>query len=323
MTDISQRQERQRNQAAVKTGSWLPAENSRLREAVARHGTRWVRVAKEVGTRNGDQCAKRWNENLNPDLDHSPWTADEDERLLAMIKIYGRNWKFIADNILQLRAPLALKNRYSLLMRRLQRQGQTAINTQRHDTSSFASSGRGSPSSGNASTASNTLNGHQSNATTLNTLNDNLPPHCGPWPTLLTNLPNPTIPPSSATSSSSAWDSPDILWHQPSLPSVNNNQYPTPLFDPSSSDIPNGIRTPAPSSISSPSNLIRSQSSTTATSMDGGSRNGGGGEVEYAVTCQWGKVKTLMNYLVDAAMSETAAWMEEGDRITVTLRLQA
>lgn len=66
-----------RQQNAVKTGTWLPAEDVRLREAVAKYGTRWVRVAGEVGTRNGDQCAKRWNENLNPELDHGPWTAEE------------------------------------------------------------------------------------------------------------------------------------------------------------------------------------------------------------------------------------------------------
>ncbi len=61
----------------LNVGTWMPAEDDRLREAVAKHGTRWVVVASEVGTRNGDQCAKRWNENLNPELDHSPWCPVE------------------------------------------------------------------------------------------------------------------------------------------------------------------------------------------------------------------------------------------------------
>jgi hypothetical protein len=65
----------------VKTGTWLPVEDERLRMAVAKHGTRWVSVAGEVGTRNGDQCAKRWSENLNPELDHSPWTQEEVSRV--------------------------------------------------------------------------------------------------------------------------------------------------------------------------------------------------------------------------------------------------
>lgn len=71
----SQPQPRRRN--PVKTGTWLPVEDVRLREAVAKYGAQWVRVAGEVGTRNGDQCAKRWNENLNPELDHGPWTPEE------------------------------------------------------------------------------------------------------------------------------------------------------------------------------------------------------------------------------------------------------
>lgn len=63
--------------ASLNTGTWSPDEDERLREAVAQYGTRWVVVAAAVATRNGDQCAKRWNENLNPDLDHSPWTPQE------------------------------------------------------------------------------------------------------------------------------------------------------------------------------------------------------------------------------------------------------
>lgn len=70
-------QPQSRRRHPVKAGTWLPVEDERLREAVTKYGTRWVRVAGEVGTRNGDQCAKRWNENLNPELDHSPWTPEE------------------------------------------------------------------------------------------------------------------------------------------------------------------------------------------------------------------------------------------------------
>ena len=73
----SQSQPQPRKQSPVKTGTWLADENARLRKAVTKYGTQWVRVATEVGTRNGDQCAKRWNENLNPHLDHGPWTPEE------------------------------------------------------------------------------------------------------------------------------------------------------------------------------------------------------------------------------------------------------
>lgn len=61
----------------VITGTWSEAEDDRLREAVAKHGSRWVLVAADVGTRNGEQCAKRWNGYVNPDLDHSSWSPQE------------------------------------------------------------------------------------------------------------------------------------------------------------------------------------------------------------------------------------------------------
>ncbi|KAI1372096.1 Homeodomain-like protein [Hypoxylon crocopeplum] len=104
------------------TGTWSPEEDERLRNAIVRHGTRWVLVAADVSTRNGDQCAKRWKENLNPDLDRSPWSPIEDKLLLHLVDVYGRNWKLLTNNFLEARAPLALKNRHSLLMRRMKRQ---------------------------------------------------------------------------------------------------------------------------------------------------------------------------------------------------------
>ena len=45
-------------------------------------------------------------------------------------------------------------------------------------------------------------------------------------------------------------------------------------------------------------------------------------EVEYSVTCQRGKVKTLMDHLVDAAMLESAEWAAEYDPVTISLRLK-
>lgn len=41
---------------------------------------------------------------------------------MPIIALYGHNWKHIADNFLPTRAPLSIKNRYSLLMRRQKRQ---------------------------------------------------------------------------------------------------------------------------------------------------------------------------------------------------------
>lgn len=42
-----------------------------------KHGTKWARVAADMKTRNGDQCSKRWNDTMNPEIDHSVFTAEE------------------------------------------------------------------------------------------------------------------------------------------------------------------------------------------------------------------------------------------------------
>ncbi|KAL1848624.1 hypothetical protein Plec18170_007934 [Paecilomyces lecythidis] len=109
-------------------GSWTEAEDERLRAAINRHGTKWTLVARDVGTRSSEQCSKRWNDALNPDLDRSPWTMEDDELLLSTVDTVGRNWKLIAQLHFPNRAALSLKNRHSLLLRR-QARGKRSSNT--------------------------------------------------------------------------------------------------------------------------------------------------------------------------------------------------
>ena len=58
-------------------GTWSHSEDERLYASVRNRGKKWVLVAKDVGSRNGDQCSKRWNSILDPDIDHSPWMSDD------------------------------------------------------------------------------------------------------------------------------------------------------------------------------------------------------------------------------------------------------
>ncbi|KAA8645082.1 uncharacterized protein ATNIH1004_009294 [Aspergillus tanneri] len=99
-------------------GSWIDSEDDRLRAAVALHGTKWPVISKEVGTRTSEQYSKRWKHVLDPNLNHSPWTQDEDGFLLASVEQHGRNWKMISEMYFKNRAALSLKNRHSLLLRR-------------------------------------------------------------------------------------------------------------------------------------------------------------------------------------------------------------
>ncbi|KAI1373461.1 hypothetical protein F4677DRAFT_428958 [Hypoxylon crocopeplum] len=101
-------------------GPWSAEEDQRLRDAVQKHDTKWNKVSAEVGTRNGDQCWKRWNDSLDPSIDHSPWNANEDTVLLQAVETMGRNWSDIVNRYLAGRTALAAKNRFSLLHRRIE-----------------------------------------------------------------------------------------------------------------------------------------------------------------------------------------------------------
>ncbi|KAH6628169.1 hypothetical protein F5144DRAFT_604365 [Chaetomium tenue] len=102
----------------IRKGTWMREEDERLREAVELYGARWSKIAEAVGTRNGDQCWKRWYDCLDPRIDKSPWTPEEDALLLHLVSQTGRNWSDIVHQHFPARTSLAAKNRYSILRRK-------------------------------------------------------------------------------------------------------------------------------------------------------------------------------------------------------------
>ncbi|KAK4234204.1 transcriptional activator Myb [Achaetomium macrosporum] len=102
----------------IRKGTWTQEEDDRLREAVKLYGGRWSRVAEAVGTRNGDQCWKRWYDCLDPRIDKSPWTAEDDTRLVHLVSQHGRNWSEIVHQHFPNRTSLSAKNRYNILRRK-------------------------------------------------------------------------------------------------------------------------------------------------------------------------------------------------------------
>ena len=45
---------------------------------------RWRAIAEAVGTRNATRCRERWENHLNPEINKSDFTAEEDAYLLAL-----------------------------------------------------------------------------------------------------------------------------------------------------------------------------------------------------------------------------------------------
>ncbi|KAL4948125.1 hypothetical protein BDW69DRAFT_177044 [Aspergillus filifer] len=101
----------------INKGPWSQEENKRLHEAVAKYSTVWTEVAQVVGTRQPDQCAKRWQHFLDPGLNRNEWTPEEDDILVAEVEKRGRNWKQIVDEVLHRRSANDAKNRFTILQR--------------------------------------------------------------------------------------------------------------------------------------------------------------------------------------------------------------
>lgn len=77
---------------------FTPDEDQKLRDLVATYGTgNWSLIAKEMKTkRNCRQCRERWYKYLSPEINHQPWTKEEDELLEIKYAEYGPKWKAIS-----------------------------------------------------------------------------------------------------------------------------------------------------------------------------------------------------------------------------------
>ncbi|CAA9960373.1 Myb DNA-binding domain protein [Pyrenophora teres f. maculata] len=107
----------------LKKGQWSSSEDQLLVRGVEQHGQRWTVVASCVGTRSADQCAKRWQQSLDPNLDRSEWRDVDDTMLVSAVHRLGRHWKDIQIEHFPGRSKNDIKNRYTVLVRRYQNQG--------------------------------------------------------------------------------------------------------------------------------------------------------------------------------------------------------
>jgi len=119
-------------------GAWTADEDERLIEVVKLRGaTGWSQIANELSSgRNGRQCRERWSNQINPDLDRSKWTQEEDDVILEAHKLHGNKWATIAK-LLPGRTDNMVKNRYNgSLLPRQNGKSVSADKSKRKDRSS-------------------------------------------------------------------------------------------------------------------------------------------------------------------------------------------
>ncbi|KAJ2246567.1 hypothetical protein GGH97_002435, partial [Coemansia sp. RSA 475] len=97
-------------------GPWTAEEDDLLRQRVTQFPSQWSRVAEGIPGRTDDQCAKRWRESLDPEIDRSKWTPQEDQLLLKKYHELGTQWQKIASSF-KGRPGLHCRNRWRKIHR--------------------------------------------------------------------------------------------------------------------------------------------------------------------------------------------------------------
>ncbi|KAL6841321.1 hypothetical protein ACP4OV_028839 [Aristida adscensionis] len=82
-------------------GGWTPEEDETLRKAVhAFNGRHWKKIAAYFPDRTEVQCLHRWQKVLDPELIKGPWTPEEDDIIINMVKKHGpKKWSVIARSL--------------------------------------------------------------------------------------------------------------------------------------------------------------------------------------------------------------------------------
>ncbi|XP_010543303.1 PREDICTED: myb-related protein 3R-1 [Tarenaya hassleriana] len=82
-------------------GGWTPEEDDTLKKAVTMYkGKSWKKIAEFFPDRTEVQCLHRWQKVLNPELVKGPWTQEEDDKIIELVKKFGAaKWSVIARSL--------------------------------------------------------------------------------------------------------------------------------------------------------------------------------------------------------------------------------
>ncbi|CAD8074531.1 unnamed protein product [Paramecium primaurelia] len=117
MNQCSQRWRRLNPQENNKK-KWTLEEDKNISFLVQQYDKNWAEIAKHLPGKSGKQIRERYLNVLDPSINTSPWTKQEDEIILKVYKEYGAKWS-VASKQLKGRPENAVKNRFYSYIRRV------------------------------------------------------------------------------------------------------------------------------------------------------------------------------------------------------------